>query len=668
MTTPWAAPSSIDIEGDYGQNAVGNQVHGDLVQSMTTFVRGHPSMYLGSAEVANRVACYVPARNHDLVVKALDVNHAIVLTGSWGSGRETTAIAAMHQLRPGIQIRRFSLEDEDAEEIDAKRAYGYLIHAEDGGITRLGRCAEAVRASDGYLAVVAEREIHEAAALLPSILLEPPDPVQVYRRQVTIRGLDEWPHWSQAAILLEAALPADARRLADLVAQADQRSGDITAQQTEVANAYRGWKDELRNWFSEHREPHERALLVAATTLPSVAEEAYVYAAASSLAQRLQIDMNGGGLAWCPVTGLRSLLGAEQEDGRITFRRIGYADSALRHALADFPLARADLLAWLAALPTAEAAIYGMANTVAGTFADLAAEHGAADDITKTARTWGLNKLADLAFIALSRTCLHPRVGAQVRRALYDWSRTTSTPQTLKLTIARVCEPLGQTHLSIALTRLKHLVTHGNRQVADEAIVTARALADQGHRREVLAAALSWCAETNRENLADRARQRRRRAGAMLFLELARPVSQSGMPEILNGDQATDPALCVPGWRAVLDFLIAPGTGNEAVEQVLRQWLDAALRHVRVRNRISAVFVTSAVSPLMPSDNVSRIVPTRPSPATAEILIDVVQHWAVAGPADTIRGEIKDDIVIPLTRPWWLRLLKVLRSAVQSHP
>lgn len=661
MTAPWGAVSDIDIDGDSAQVAAGNTVDGDLVQIMTKFVRGRPSMYLGVAEVANRAACYVAARNHDLVVKELRLNHAIVLTGSRGSGRETTAIAAIHQLRPDIPIRRFSLEDEDAEEIDTGRACGYLIHAADGGLARLGRCAEAARKSGGYLAVVAERAIqHPTAALLPSIPVEPPDPVEVYQRWVIARGLTEWAHWDEAAVLLETALPADAWRLADIASKTSQRGGDSTAQQAEVAHAYQGWEEELRGWFDEHREPHERALLVAAATLPS-AEEAYVYAAASSLAQRLQIDINGGGLAWCPVTGLRGLLRAGQEGGRIVFRRIGYAESALRHALADYPLARSDLLAWLAALPTGEAAAYGMGNMVAQTFADLAAEHDEHEHVAKAARTWGRDGLADLAFIALSRTCLHPRVGGQIRRALYEWSRTASTPQTLKLTIARVCEPLGQTYPSMALTRLKHLATHSNSQVAGEVIAAARALSNQGHRQEVLVAALGWCAETNREILAERARQRWRKVGAMLFLELARPVAPSGLPEVLGEGQAADLVTCVPGWQAVFDFQGAPGLWNGEIEQVLQRWLDGTLRHAPMRALISAVLITAATSPV-PSGSVSRMVPARPKPGIADFVIDVVQRWAAVDPNDIIRAEIKEHIVIPLTYPWWLRLLKILRT------
>lgn len=667
MTAPWVTVSNIDVDADSGQVVVGATVNGDLVQSMTTFVRGRPPMYLSTAEVSDRLACYVPAHNHDLVAKELRLNFAVGLVGPPGSGRETTAIAAMHQLRSAIPIRRFSLEDEDSEEIDAARACGYIIHAVDRGLARLGRCIEAVRASGGYLAVVAERAMPQSAAeFLSWITVESPNPVRVYRRWVGRRGLAEWADWEQAGTLLGSALPADARRLADLAAEASRRGGDIMARQTEAAQAYSGWTEELQGWFREHPEPHQRVLLVAAATLPMGADEAYIYAAASSLAQRLQIDINGGGLAWCPVTGLRALLQVEQEGSRIVFHRIGYAESALRHALADYPLARPDLLAWLADLPTGYAAECGMGDKVAQTFADLAAEHGEDEYIIRAGCTWGRDGLADLAFIVLSRTCLDPRVGVRVRRALYDWSRAANTPQTLKLVIARVCQPLGQTYTSVALTRLKHLATYSDKQVAGEVIAAARTLAGEGHFEDVLAAALSWCAQASQESLTDRARQRRRKVGAMLFLDLAKPVTPSGLPEILNRGRATDPASCVPGWRAVLDFHATPGLWKDAIEQVLVRWLDAALRHDHMRAPISAVLISAATPPVS-FCTASWDVLRKPAPAIAVLMIDIVRRWAATDTTDVMRAEIKDQIIIPLTRPWWLRLPKVIGAMLRTR-
>jgi hypothetical protein len=673
MTARWVTVSNVDVDADSGQVVVGATVNGDLVQSMTTFVRGRPPMYLSTAEVSDRLACYMPAHNHELVAKELRLNHAVGLVGPRGSGRETTAVAAMRQLKPTIPIRRLSLEDEDSEEIDAARACGYIIHAMDRGLARLGRCIEAVRASGGYLAVVAERVAPQSVAeFLSWITVESPNPVPIYRRWVCRRGLADWADWEQARILLGGALPADARRLADLVAEASRRGGDITVRQAEAAQAYSGWAEELQGWFSEHPEPHQRVLLVAAATLPVGAAEAYIYAAASSLAQRLRIDINGGGLAWCPVTGLRALLGAKQEGGQVVFHRFGYAESVLRHTFADYPLARHQLLAWLAELPTGHADACGMGDKVAETFADLAAEHDEDEYIIRAGRSWGHDGRADLAFIVLSRTCLDPRVGGRIRRALYDWSRTANTPQTLKLVIARVCQLLGQTYTSVALTRLKHLATYSDKQVAGEVIAAARALASEGHFEEVLDAAFDWCAQASQEGLADRARQRRRKVGAMLFLELAKLVAPSGLPEVLDRGRAADPAFCVPGWRAVLDFHATPGLWKDAIEQVLIRWLDAALRHDHVRARISAVLISAATPPVS-FDKASRGVLPKPNPAIAKLVIDIVRRWAASDTTDFIRAEIKEQIVTPLTYPWWLRLLKVIYAvlrmcAVASRP
>lgn len=663
MTTPagGAVFGDIDIDGDSAQNAVGNLVHGDVIQTMNRFVRGIPSMYLGSEEVADRVRCYVPVRNHDIIEKALNADYAIVLTGPRGCGRETTAIAAMRHLHPGIPIRRFSLEDEDAEEIYAKGRCGYLIRADDGRLDRLGRCVDAVRASGGFLAVIAGSEIEQqpSAVHLPLMTVDPPDPIQVYQRRVTLRGFAGWSHWDEAPTLLDGASPADARRLADLV-EGVQIAGraDPASMQTEVAHAYHGWKEELRGWFTAHQEPHERALLLAAAALSPAAEEAHVYSVASSLAQRLNISMNGGGLAWCPVTQVRDLLEAEEESDRIVFRRHGFAPSALRHALADYPLAQSELFVWLAALPTDDAVPAERRMDLAETFADLAAEHGTAGRLIETASQWGSDGLADLAFIALSRTCLHPRVGGRVRGALYEWSRTARTPQTLKLTIARVCEALGQTYPSIALTRLKHLATHGNRQVHGQVLLATRALVALGNRREVLTAALAWCAEANQETLTLTARRRRRSAGAMLFLELAGLTTDEGLPLILVEDRAVDP---LPGWRATLDLHAElPTAKGQAFEDVTRQWLDAALHHSAIRERIPSLLIEAARSSKA-TQSLTRSTASRvPDRVKAEVVTDLVRRWAAEDRTDRVRREIKEAIVIPLTHPSWLRLLKII--------
>ncbi|RFS86504.1 hypothetical protein D0T12_07970 [Actinomadura spongiicola] len=506
----------VNVVGDGTQNTFGNTVSRDLIVNQLSFVRGRPSMVLSEGEIDDRVAEYVRARNHAVIVDVLARHHAIALVGPPGAGVATTAIAALRELRSGMPIRLFSTGEDDVEGIPGAER-GYLVRAGDEDETRLRACLEAVRASGGFLLVVGtEGEQEPFAGFLPVVAVEPPPAEAVYRRRLERRGFGRtgWPGWPRAGELLKGALPGEARRLADLVAAA----GD----EIEVERAYLGWKDQVSGWFADHPGLRDQTLLVAAATI-APADETSVYGAALSLARQLKINVEGGGLAWCPSTGLSELLGADRADEGIVFRRHGYAESVLRYVWDDYPLARMDLLSWLSALPTDEVVALGpgLRQKLVEVFADLAAEHGAAEKIVQMAEAWAgdRHRSADLAYVALARTCLHPLIGGRVRKRLYDWSRWRQAPQTLKLTVARVCQVLGETHVTIALTRLKHLATHGNEQLLDEVLDVARTLA-AAHPRAVVYAAMEWC-RTSVDLASNQDGARRAYAGLRLLLDLA---------------------------------------------------------------------------------------------------------------------------------------------------
>lgn len=655
--------SGVDIDGDFTQSVIGSPVGRDLTLNQYKFMRAQPTMYLGSDEVERRLACYVPAYNHDEIVRLLGDDRAIVLTGQPGSGRSTTAIAAMQDLRPGIPIRRFSLEQEGVEEIGHGGPHGYLVRAADGNLDRLGSCIDAVRKSGDYLAVIADHVLTELGAVsLPRVPVEPPPPLPVYRHWVSKHHrLPEWAAWERAGVLLRDARPADARRLADLVAHASERDGTREERQAQAAQAYLGWNEDLRDWFGKYRQPHDRALLIAAATLPSGASEGYVYAAASSLAKALRTDVNGGGLAWHPVTGLRTLLDASPDDRVITFYRADFPRAILRHALADYPLARAEILTWLSQLPTGAAGEYNRANEAAEIFADLAADLGEAEHITKAARRWGEQNPAELAFIALSRTSLHPRTGGRVRQTIYDWSRTTNIPQPLKLVIAQVCELIGQEYTSVALTRLKHLATRGNHEVLREVIATSMALADAGHRTAVTNAALQWCdPDASGERLSARERRRRRRAGALLFLGLASAVEPSGIPTV-SVDTETIMVRFRPhpqAWRAVFEFLDWSATDyRDTVETTMHLWLDIALTHDSIRDQVCTMFITAASS--TPSLAEAALSPLTDG-TVARTVTAIVRRWAALDRTDLTRAAMEQKIIVGLSSFWWVRLLRIL--------
>lgn len=552
------AIDDVTITGDGSQNAFGNTVSRDLVLNQLSFVRARPSMVLSRGEIDDRAAGYVPARNHDVIMNVLQRDRVVALAGPAGAGVTTTAIAALRELRPRLPIRLFSTGEDDVEEISGAE-HGYLIRAADEEESRLRSCLEAVRTSGGFLLVVGtEAEQRRFAGFLPAIRVQPPPADAVYRRRLERLGLGgtHWPDWPRAVELLKEASPGDARRLADLVTE--------IGVPREVERAYLGWKEELRGWFAEHRELRDQSLFIAAATI-APADETSVYGAALSLARELGIRIEGGGLVWCPSPGLLGLLGAEREDGRLVFRRPGYAASVLRHVWDDYPLARGDLLSWLSSLPTDGVVVLdpGLRRKLVEVFADLAAEHGAVEKIVRTAEAWAGDGEADLAYVALARTCLHPLVGGRVRRMLYEWSRFRYAPQTLKLTVARVCEVLGETHVTIALTRLKHLVTHGNEQVRDEVLDVARALAGL-HPREVAAAAAEWCRTAPRLR-AEQDGLRRAQAGLRLLLDL--------LPD--------GPARGGPYPRDVLDCIgyFARGGGERLRPVALEAALEMARHH-----------------------------------------------------------------------------------------
>lgn len=631
MTTPWAG--SADVDAVNGQVLIGSPVTGNVIYKQLNYIRGRPALYLGSDEIRARVSCYVPAANDRVMADHLWQNRAIGLSGPVGSGRETTAIAIMRRLYPGLPIRRFALGEEEID--DAPQ--GYLIRLTPGNEADLGACVEGVRKSGGYLAAMAGTPIEIENFAWFSI--EPPLAHDVFQSWVMFRRLPQWADWDRAKVLLEDHRPSDAYRLAELALRASRGGGDLAQQQNEVERAYLGWDDELRVWFRAHDNPLERILLIAAVIVPDGLDEAFAYDAAAKLAETLDPERNGAGLAWCPVTGIRDMLGADHDGERITFRRIGYAEAALRHAFADYPLARADLFSWLAALPSSAG---GDGVGIAQTFASLAARYGETDRITSAALEFGHGNQPDLAYTILSQTCTHPRVGAGVRSALYEWSRTPGLAVTMKLVIARTCEVLGETSPSVALTRLKHLATWGGSQVIGQVIDSALALAEFGHGGLVLREALDWCDPGKYGVLPASARQRRRRAGAMLFLRLSVSVDAIG-------------SSCIAGWRAALDFRDHRDTDHAALVRVFDRWLDTALAQPQLRDAVVETFVAAGAPRLILDAN--GVWGAKPDRGAARFVIALADAWAAADPAGD-RAVLADRVAVPLTYPWWRRVLR----------
>jgi hypothetical protein len=478
----------VTVNGDDTQNVIGSTVAGDVIRQQIKIVRARPAMFLSEEEASMRAAVHVKVLNHETIVSTLTRENSVALCGPRGSGRLTTAIVALREARPGLTLRWFSCDHDDLEEVslDAEPR-GYLLRARDENRSQLRSFLETVRRARGLAIIIGTPdEVRDVADYLTKIEIEPPFAEHVFTRHLGVFPLAE-PDRERALDLLKGATPASAAWLAQLVIEHYPCGG-----MDEVEQTHGKWKVQLRHWFEDHDALLDKTLLIAAAAV-APADETQVYGAAYSLARKLDIKPEGGGLAWTRTTRLDAVLEAQRHGGIIDFGKRDYDRAVLHYVCAEHPLARTELLDWLSELPDHKALAFecALGDRLAETFSEVAAEYGRHEKITQTAREWAVRDRPELAFIALAHTCLHPQVGSPVRSKLYEWATSGQTPQTLKLTIAGVCQVLGQTHLSIALTRLQHLAARGNPQVRAEVVRICLELAEL-NTPTVLMTALSW--------------------------------------------------------------------------------------------------------------------------------------------------------------------------------
>jgi len=464
----------IAIDGDDGRNVIGGKVGDELLVQQIRIVRGRPEMVLSEDEIRGRTKTYVPVGDHEAIRKTLELYRFVALAGPAGTGVETTAVAVLGQLLPAARIHRFSTEQDDVEEmVHLGMGDGYIVRARDAEPSQLRSFLCAVRASRGLAVIIGTAaEQRRFAGFPPPIAVEPPPAEAVYRSHLLHRRVHpRWLDWPRGGGLLKDASPGDASRLAGLVDEIGPKNGE-----QEVEQAYRSRAEHLHAWFE-----------------------------------------------------------ACKEGGRLVFSRHGFADSVPDHVCAEHLPAQADLLAWLEELP-ASPVLEGESeytHRVVRLFARLASRYDVPERITGKAREWaeGQDHEADFAYIVLSDTCLDPVVGGRVRNSLYEWSRQSRTPQTLKLTIARVCQIIGQAYLPVALTRLMHLATHGDAQVRQEVVEVAGELAEHD-ASTVFTTALRWVRSTRDLPPGDGAS--RLDAAIRVLLDLLPAFGQAGPHQVLE--------------------------------------------------------------------------------------------------------------------------------------
>ncbi|MEU9273280.1 hypothetical protein AB0E04_49220 [Streptomyces sp. NPDC048251] len=287
-------------------------VIGVLIKKGIHRLQGIP---LPADEVDEYLAPYVRHdADHLAINKILDEHHVVVLAGSEGSGRFTTALDVLHT-RAGANIRQVRREPGERFAIEGLREYdtGWILDLRgEQPPPALGRQlaqdTPQLASTGSYLVVLCHPKAGKAsgsgAAHLTRHLSEP-DPQAVLRRRLdqavfpipTARWLGEpvitdgIAHCTSARVVTwaEAIIAAERLRRRRHPASPAQDEAAFRDMVLEVAHAAQNWHDELLAWHTENTNSDYRNYLLAAAVLEGATAET-VYTASAELARALEED------------------------------------------------------------------------------------------------------------------------------------------------------------------------------------------------------------------------------------------------------------------------------------------------------------------------------------------------------------------------------------------
>ncbi|MFJ1754979.1 hypothetical protein [Kitasatospora sp. NPDC088134] len=325
---------------------------------------------------------------------------------------------------------------------------------ESGGLARVVVPAD-VRPSAHRVAAAHLRHLHHA-----------PDRVHL----VEPAGSPAGRAGEAADLLTGSSSPADAVRLAGLLAAADGTTAGIAA----ARSSFREWRSEIESAFASTQDnADDRALLIAALFLPG--EEALAVDGASRdlLGERPKTSVRDI-LTGPDLTARLTAVGAEVDGRRVTLdHRPGYARAALRHLWRQRADIHAPLLEWLGRLTQPKNAGARLLAPISDLLVDLAiAENDVR--VIEEIRNWignGTTGTSHLELIAgvLARTAEADGVGPAVRGRLLGWAQDKD--EAVASTVALVCRTsFADDYPRQALVRLRHILGRSER---DRAVVLA---------------------------------------------------------------------------------------------------------------------------------------------------------------------------------------------------
>ncbi|MGV9393341.1 hypothetical protein ACWDQL_29995 [Streptomyces olivaceus] len=630
-------------------------VIGTLIEQGIRRLRGTT---LAAKDITTHLRAYVRDPDDDLTInKILNEERVVVLTGTDGSGRFSTALDVLHR-RLGDTIRQIrQVRREPGDPFEA----GGLHEPGTGWILDLR--AEAPPAGFGADLATDAAQLTQRSVLVVLIgtdawegcgtgatrlshpLAGPP------RDRILEKYLQHAPlaidrsRWAEAPAIAQgiaALVPAKIAAWADAIVnteEVERDEGRLTADLInkdayfeklvqQVVKAARDWRSELLDWHTAHEDSDYRNYLLAAAVLEGAKSER-IYAASTSLAKALNEtpEPRPGQQGLGVVALSRKAKANLQPDGTIRFQYHNYAEAVVDYFLDDRPHLLEEFTRWTADQVTGldENLAEPLAQRVSQWVVHYTGRHRRTRLLKSLAEQWSTTypgAARDLLVLA----AVDDHSGDLARNAYRRWTSPETAPLSAAFTavLIRACCRLAEAHPVSMLGRIAELAT-STRQDGDnkdpQTVQVTQAVSealnalwnDRQQRAGIHHQLTSWTSDPHDSHKA---------AAQSTFAHLAQRRAADG-PALLT-DPAINTTWLTNMWRNAL-----PTTGwSPPVADAFAYWMQSALHHPQLREDIEQIVCDAVHRTTDPHYNANRLIavqnllyswaPAPPTPQDAE--------------------------------------------------
>jgi hypothetical protein len=362
-----------------------------------------------------------------------------------------------------------------------------------------------------------------------------------------------------------------------------------------VVAARSNWRQQLLAWHKQARRTSmERNFLVAAAVLKAV-PVAHVYLKGAALGEALGEDKVP--LKGQTVPGVIELVSAAHatlsHNDRVEFGQPEWDDAVLEYFWVDRPLVRKQFLRWLADAPfskdTDALEVFprdqarDLARRIAALCVRWAVRQRRSNPLAELAEGWHGTEHWPTLIDTLIGASLQPASARYIHEMLLDWSKIKSTPQ--RLAVVEACAgEFGRHNTGKALRRLRHVADSTDPRVAVALRQAVETLwEDDSVRAALFDTVVEWCTAHATMD-----------AGKRTFSILATTTSSKSptLPTLLLDDSGfnSDNQALANGWTALITT-----DADAELTRAVSLWLDAALLHPAVKDRVTEVLRTAIV-------------------------------------------------------------------------